>query len=215
MHEINSVFRLRLDFLNEQDREKREEILKLISDEKFLKKLLEEGSEFDRAWAISIIKDQTLLKKYAVEDKSHTVRQQALLKIEDQKFLKECALKEEHHIPRTAAMSRIDDSKFFYDIATNSNYDTLFRAEAVENIKDEKLIAQGIIDWQFGFANMAAFITSGALWCKIYFESIKPGPKILAAKNIQNINMLITIASTSDNFDVRQAAIDKITRLTD
>ncbi len=215
MHEINSVFRLRLDFLNEQDREKREEILKLISDEKFLKKLLEEGSEFDRAWAISIIKDQTLLKKYAAEDKSHTVRQQALLKIEDQKFLKECALKEEHHIPRTAAMSRIDDSKFFYDIATNSNYDTLFRAEAVENIKDEKLIAQGIIDWQFGFANMAKYITSGATWCKIYFKSTKPSPKILAVKNIQNINMLITIASTSDNFDVRQAAIDKITRLTD
>lgn len=215
MYEITSVFQLRYQFLNETDKERREELLELMSDESFLKRLLEKGSEFDRTWAISMIKDQTLLKKYAVEDKLPEVRRQALLKIEDEKFLKDRVLKETHHIPRTAAMSKINDPDFFYNIAVSDEYDLLFRDEAIGFINDENLLAKGIIDWKFGFANKAAFITSGALWCKIYFESIKPGPKILAAKNIQNINMLITIASTSDNFDVRQAAIDKITRLTD
>lgn len=215
MYEITSVYQLRYQFLNETDRERREELLKLMSDANFLKKLLEKGSEFDKAWAISMIKEQTVLKKYAVEDSLPEVRRQALLKIEDEKFLKDRVLKETHHIPRTAAMSKINDPEFFYNIAVSEEYDVLFRDEAIGFINDEKLLAKGIIDWKFGFANKAAFITSQSIWCKIYFESTKPGPKILAVKNMQNVNMLITIASTSDNFDVRQAAIDKITRLTD
>ena len=215
MHEITSVYQLRYQFLNEMDRAKREELLKLMTDENFLKRLLSKSSEFDRAWAISMIKDQTVLKKYAVEDSLPEVRRQALLKIEDEKFLKDRVLKETHHLPRTAAMSKINDSQFFYNIAVSEEYDVLFRDEAIGFINDEKLLAKGIIDRKFGFANRAWVITSQSIWCKIYFESTKPGPKILAVKNMQNINMLITIASTSDNFDVRQAAIDKITRLTD
>lgn len=215
MHEITSVYQLRYQFLNEMDRAKREELLKLMTDENFLKRLLSKSSEFDRAWAISMIKDQSVLKEYAEKDELPEVRRQALLKIEDEKFLKDRVLKETHHLPRTAAMSKINDSQFFYNIAVSEEYDVLFRDEAIGFINDEKLLAKGIIDWKFGFANMAPFITSQSIWCKIYFESTKPGPKILAVKNMQNVNMLITIASTSDNFDVRQAAIDKITRLTD
>ena len=215
MYEITSVYQLRQQFLNEMDREKREELLKLMSDERFLKKLLEKGSEFDRAWAISMIKDTAVLKEYAEKDELPEVRRQALLKIDEQKFLKERVLKENHFLPRTAAMSKINDSQFFYNIAVSEEYDVLFRDEAIGFINDEKLLAKGIIDCKFGFANRARTITSQSVWCDIYFKSTKPAPKILAVKNMQNINMLITIASTSDNFDVRQAAIDKITRLTD
>lgn len=213
MHEINSVEKLRVAMIYESDYQKRQELLKLVTDEDFLTNILVDGSEEDQIWAINIVNSQDILKWHAINNQWVEVQRQALFRIEDQDFLKQRVIEENWRALRIAAMSRIKDQQFLYDIATSEEYSIVTRCDVIKYITDENLIVKGIIEWEKPFSTYETFDLSEDMWYKIYLETTKRGAKFFAIRHLQNINTLISIVSTSDDCDTRCQAICRLTTL--